>query len=231
MSYKDAVLILGELYLKRGPHIYNGAADIEYFNDLITDIEFDASKENPNFRMLPYLDMFKEYRDALLDSNGMLYWFGTDSFWQLTSVDDTGLKLTSCEKCGDIYEETYKSTNKLDKDFIKLSQFLSKATFVGRQFRRTKPIKDYSGCDDTSYMNVSGVDICIALYCTQDLFLVKEINSILGLERYRLINSRYTLDGNYEFLGPVYEEYRDKEQVYSEILQQVTKNNRGRGKQ
>ena len=39
MSYKDAVSILGELYLKRGPHIYNGAADIEYFNMLATGLK------------------------------------------------------------------------------------------------------------------------------------------------------------------------------------------------
>lgn len=231
MSYKDTVLILGELYLMRGPHIYDGDDDISYFDDLTTDIEFDASKEKPNFRMLPYLDMFKKNRDALLDMNGKLSWTGTDSFWQLTSADDTGLKLTMCENLldWDRREKTYKSINKLNKDFIKLSQFLSKATFVGRQFRRTKPIKDYIGCDNTSYM--SGVDIYIVLYCTQDLFLVKSINPILGHESYGLINSQYTLDGNYEFLGPVYEEYRDKEQVYYEILQQVTKNNRGRGKQ
>ena len=69
----------------------------------------------------------------------------------------------------------------------------------------------------------------IVLYCMQDLFLVKSIDIGLG-ERYKLINSRYTLDGNYEFFGPVYEEYRDKDKVYAEILQQVTQYNKGRGR-
>ena len=130
-------------------------------------------------------------------------------------------------KCEYIPKEvkTYKNKKSLDKNFIKLSIFLEKATFIGREFVRTKPPKD---SEDYSYMKLEGYRY-IALYCMQDLFLIKYIAPGLG-ERYKLINSIYTLDGNYEFFGPVHEEYRDKNKVYSEILAQINEYNKGRGR-
>lgn len=69
----------------------------------------------------------------------------------------------------------------------------------------------------------------IVLYATQELFLIKRKDRILG-EEYALINSRYTLDGNYEFFGPVYGEYRDTNKVYTEILEQVNGYKKGKGR-
>ena len=113
-----------------------------------------------------------------------------------------------------------------------MSEFLKKATFVGRQFNRTKPITSALGKEDKSYMNSnSGISETkyIVIYATQELFLIKRINRILG-QKYDLIDSRYALDGNYEFFGPVYEEYSDTNKVYREILEQVKGYNKGKGR-
>ena len=69
----------------------------------------------------------------------------------------------------------------------------------------------------------------IVLYATQDLFLIRRIDKYTG-DKYTLINSLYTLDGNYEFFGQVYREYKDITKVYYEILEQVTSYHKGRRK-
>ena len=70
---------------------------------------------------------------------------------------------------------------------------------------------------------------CIALYCTQDLFLVKSTDYNTS-PKYRLVVGRYTLDKKYEFLGPVHEEYRDRDKVYNEILAQINEYNKEIGR-
>ena len=49
-----------------------------------------------------------------------------------------------------------------------------------------------------------------------NLLLVKKIDEIFG-DRYFFITSKYLQDGNYELFGPVYNEYNDKNAVYSDI--------------
>lgn len=125
---------------------------------------------------------------------------------------------------------SYSSFDELNKNFIRLSDFLKIAKFVGREFKRNKPIKDYAGEDDNSFRQIiDNRTKYIVLYATQELFLIKRVDKYR--DKYALINSRYTLDGNYEFFGPVYEEYRDTKKVYSEIFNQVSeqmKKNKGR---
>lgn len=78
--------------------------------------------------------------------------------------------------------------------------------------------------------DASAISDYIVLYATRDLFLIKRINNIFVKEKYDLIDSRYTLYGNYEFFGPVYEEYKDTNKVYKEILEQVNGYNKRKGR-
>lgn len=155
---------------------------------------------------------------------------GTQSFWQLLTKDDKLIILNRCDKTFQS-KRVYSSIKNMKNDFIKLSDFLEKATFVGRKFKRTKALTDLTGDIDQSYMDFN-LDIYeikyIVLYATQDLFLIKMISKYE--EEYALINSKYTLDGNYEFFGPVYEEYRNMNKVYKEILEQVNGCNKGKGR-
>jgi len=148
---------------------------------------------------------------------------GTDSFWQLLTTNDKLIILNRCDKTFES-KRVYSSIEKINNDFIELSDFLEKATFVGREFKRTKPTKERWGDHDNSYLlyNSNFSFQNIVLYATQDLFLAIRIDNSSGKEEYTLINSIYTLDGNYGFFGPVYEKYRDKNKVYQEILAQIS---------
>lgn len=217
-------IMLGEIYLKRGPEIYNPDKDIDEISDKISDIEFDMSKENPDFSGSTKLENYQALKNFTESLRGKMDYTGTTHFWQVNAINDSQIELNMCESTSEI-SKTYTSIGKLKKDFIKLSEFLEKATFVGREFKRTSPILTFSGKLDKSYMQIIGITKYIVLYATQDLFLIKRINDY-GNAKYALINSRHTLDGKYEFFGPVYEEYKDKNKVYSEILAQATKDNR-----
>ncbi len=213
-------IICGDVYLKRGPEIFNPDSSLD---DQINELEFETSKENPDFGLFDHLERFKLIRDIA----GQLDYSGTHSFWKVFTDGET-FEMVNCEV--PYLKRSYSSLNELNKNFIRLSDFLKIAKFVGREFKRNKPIKDYAGLDDNSFRQTKDNRTkYIVLYATKELFLIKRIDNLS--DEYALINSRYTLDGNYEFFGPVYEEYRDTKKVYSEIFNQVSeqmKKNKGR---
>lgn len=147
-------------------------------------------------------------------------------FWQLDVNNEKELKVRACEDYNYNVEASYTSITDLKKDYVSLFEFLERATFVGRQFKRTEPSYSSTGHIDVSFMDS---EEHIALYCSQDLFLVKSTDYNAS-PKYRLVVGRYTLDGKYEFLGPVHEEYRDRDKVYNEILAQINEYNKERGR-
>lgn len=126
----------------------------------------------------------------------------------------------------------FPSKESLEEQFTSLYDFLNIATFIGKEFNRTKPLKLLSGIDK-SYTHEESTSKCstkyIVLYATQDLFLIKRIEYDYS-KKYDLINSYYTLDGNYAFYGETHDEYRDKNKIYNEILEQIEQNKQKRKK-
>lgn len=217
---ENNIIINGDIYLKRGPEIFNPDSSLD---DEINELEFETSKEIPDFELFDYLEKFKSIRGMAGQQD---YW-GTDSFWKMFTDGET-FEMLECRQ--PYLKKSYSSFDELNKNFIRLSDFLKIAKFVGREFKRNKPIKDYAGEDDNRYclLKNDGTKY-VVLYATQELFLIKWINNLF--DEYALIKSRYTSDGNYEFFGPVHEEYRDTKKVYSEIFNQVSeqmKKNKGR---
>lgn len=166
---------------------------------------------------------------------GYLYYIddsGVDSFFQICENGLENYKLYEYDNCGIIKEHENISLDKLKEGFIKLSDFLKNATFVGREFERKGATIRYSYYGeshvekrDASYVEgFNEGEKNIVLYIKGNIFLVKHITN--NTCEYRIVGCRYTQDGNYKFLGPVYEEYNDRKKVYSEILEQINNYNK-----
>lgn len=92
-------IINGELYLKRGPEIFNpSSSELSELDDKISDIEFDISKENPDFSRLPMLDKYKDLKNMLKAARGQQDYSGTNSFWQLFTMDGNNFNLYECDE-------------------------------------------------------------------------------------------------------------------------------------
>lgn len=214
-----------EIYLKKGPEIIDPRNSIEYkeLEEIISDIKFDSTKENPDTSKLLYLDSLEEYKNYLDTQKTIINYLGTNIFWQLYTLDGQHIIMRSNEQHPLIKD--YTSPKEVTKDFIKLSDFLNISTFVGKKFIRTSPRLTLNGKIDSSFMpskDPYSKEEYIVLYAMQDLFLIRVKNDPFIEDRYELINSKYTLDGNYKFIGKVYPEYKDKLKVYTEIFQQLT---------
>ena len=226
----NTALINGELFVKNGPQIFNSDIILQDLREDIYDLEFETSSENASVSSFEKLDALNELNDQFSTLDGELDYSGADSFWQIITN-------------GEVYELrqivqysfetpmviTYHSLEELKKDFTSLREFLSIAKYVGQAFYRTKPVLTGTGKDDTSFIP-SGIPNLdreyILLYATKELFLVEEIpspsESKMNFEpRLKLINSRYTLDGNYKFFGEVQNKYQDKNLLYQDILKQI----------
>lgn len=227
MNNEVDFIINGEIYLKRGPEIGDSSNTIKKLDDMIYGLELLRTKEKDSEKIDDFLTQAKNLKDYAESVDGKISFAGTNSFFKAFTTDGINIELRECNIASK-KSRLYNSLEELNNDFIKLSDFLNKATFVGRKFRRTKPLGANFGKTDRSFMNTS-LDEHIVLYATQDLFLAKEIN-YSGDDAYTLIYSRYTLDGNYVFYGPVYSEYKDTQKVYSEIMEQLSSYDKGRSK-
>lgn len=190
-----------------------------------------------------YIDYVKDY--LVPSDNSYIDRSYADDIFQLYGYDMNGYKMNSYNIYGSLVcEFDNMSLDELNKRFIKLSDFIRDAEFVGREFRRTQPVyrytkfnsvysgfvrginrwhlvntRDYNVRTDRSYMRNYENDKNIVLYMKDNIFLVKYI-SCYG-EFYKIIDCSYTSDGNYEFYGKVYEEYRDRDKVYLDIVKQI----------
>ncbi len=210
--------VSGEIYLRKGPELFNASQTLSTIYDKIDDCNFELSKENPDLSYARKLDAYEEAKDKFEAVDGELDYSYCDKFWQ-AFMNNGKIVLRCCDKRN--VSRVFNSVQELEMDFVKLSDFLNNATFVGRKFKRTKPIVSTLGGNDLSFMSVDDDYYYIVLYAMQDLFLVKFCSSLFHKNEYRLINSRYTLDGNYEFYEQEHLSYADKDLVYQEILEQL----------
>jgi hypothetical protein len=138
----------------------------------------------------------------------------TDDFWHLRKTAD-GYKMRTIESS--YTNRDYKSFKKLNVDFISLSEFLEKAEYVGRYFKRTKPIGR-----DKSYMQEDRSIFLLYLYDNVAIYRIIEEDIFSGddYEEYKVLSCRYLEDGNYEFYGDYIESFNDKAGVYNAIYEQ-----------
>lgn len=202
-----SVLMNSEIYIKKDAEpFYLKEKD----KDLIYDLQFDASKENPSPLAMAFLPKFKEFEGF----EGKDNYSGCSDFW-ISYIDNNGINLT-CKSSLDIFksQRQFKNKQELDKYFIKLLDFLDNSRYIGRYFKRTCPIKGR----DRSYMWEN--NCCLVLYATDNLMLVKYYDS------FEMISPLYLKDGNFTFYGEYTDEYNDKPFVYQSIFKQIYRNNK-----
>ena len=222
--YKNDIMI-GDIFLQRGVK--------------------RVFRENGKIICIDYIN-----DDLVNGDNNYIERSGADDIYQLYGYDMNGFKMNQYSTYGDlVFEIENISLDELNKRFIKLSDFIRDAKFVGREFRRIQPVCRYSKykvvsngsfrginrrtliCDrksniitDRSFMDLDGNVKNIVLYMKDNMFLVKCITRFE--EFYRIIDCSYVCDGNYEFIGNVYKEYMDRDKVYLEIVKQIDSYNK-----
>lgn len=182
---------------------------------------YHKDKQNRD-KCIEYVNNFT--LDATNRDNYYIDSSGVDNFFQIYFDDDRYI-LYQYDKFGKSFEVDSISLEEINKGYIKLSDFLRNANYVGKKFRRTAPLITYYGTDevkyrmkDNSYLDVDDYEN-IVLYSMDNIFLVKCI-SCFG-EIYKIIGCNYIIDGNYEFYGDIYEEYNNRDKIYLEIVKQI----------
>lgn len=201
MSYR---LIDGEIFIQRGARkVYHNNTDMQ--DEYVIEYSLDIMDRN----------------NYCIDTRGV------DSFYQIF-FDEEQFKFYQYRS--DVYDKYFEvgniSLEKINEGYIRLVDFLKEAVFVGREFKRILPVITYYGTNnikysmkDNAYLDVDDIGKNIVLCMKDNIFLVKHI-SRFG-EEYRIIGCNYIFDGNYEFYGDVYEEYKNMDRVYLEIIEQI----------
>ena len=203
------VFINGEIYIKNGPEIFHMDDESE---DLMKKLELGSIDDRLNELMERTVALYSQLKNM----EGTKDYSYCDEFW-IANVEENGVNMVEAQTIPymEAEERFFTDKKELDRTFTRLLIFLNEAQYVGRYFKRTKPIEDNH---DKSFMeNNQG---CLALYTDGKKMLVK-CKDCDGTERYEMIHSYYLEDGNYDFYGEHTDAYKDKMKVYTEINQQI----------
>ena len=221
---ENNIIVNGEIYIKKYPNVLfptNGKMGTLY------DWEFEASKEGASEHNVFLWQMFQ---DGINDNDTRYDYSHMNNYW-LSFVDSNDINMLAWD-C--ISASLYKCKNKeeLDKNFMKLTDFLEKAEYIGKYFKRTRP-KYYKS---TGLINTKG-DIGYMKEDSRHLALFKLGNKLLIRTKdlyheefeINIIDPRYLDDGNYTFYGNFNKEFEDKKKVYrlihNQIVGQIKENN------
>lgn len=175
-----------------------------YLSDCLNFIRLGGNIENLNKK--------KDKKNNKYDYSGL------SDFWFLYYDGDEFILTPNAN----FTKTNYTTEKTLNNDFIKLSEFLKRSKFVGREFKRTKPLpNDNSFCQTVN----DGVKHII-LYAMNELFLARRTGFIGHPDAYILINKKYIEDGNYTFFGPIHNEYNDPIKIYNDIREQLKSTNK-----
>ena len=194
--------INGDIYFKKQPIFFTNNSITKKLNDVVDN---DTSN----------IEQYKKLKNFIIEINQCF--IDNDKLWRAYILEDNSIVLLKDNRF--VKEKRiYSSIDELEKDYIKLTDFLEKSSFVGRAFRRTKPFIEYNGRPNRNFMKseMTMYSKIVVLYSLNNLFLVKKIDEIFG-DKYFFVTSKYLQDGNYELYGPIYNEYNDKNAVYSDI--------------
>lgn len=210
------ILMSGEIYLKRGPRIIP-SKDVSNRNDERLDMIEEHLKTDPKASP-EELEKFRYFRDLVRDSVTVERkdYSGCDSFW-ISIVEDDCIRMVEMERPY-ATEKVFETKEDLNKEFIRLRVFLEQAEYIGRYFKRTKPCAE-GPLADRSYTHDSN---SLALYATDSILLIQSETPYFKDKKFEIISSKYLEDSNYEFIGKVNNEFRDKPELYQAILRQLT---------
>ena len=211
----ESIMINGEIYIKRGPEIFHIPDSIK---DNKNYLEGDSLSDNP--KLPPWFNKLAMNIINNMESHeGKKDYNGCSEFWT-SIVSDNGIyMMEQSENKLFVTIFNYKSRKDLNKDFIRLSEFLGKAMYVGRYLKRTSQL-------DSNEVLMNEDNTVFVLYELNDLMLVN--NRIDGYQRYKILPALFTEDGNYTYYGPYTSEFDNREEISGEIYRQVLRYNKGK---
>lgn len=220
----------GEIFLRKNPC----KVDLQEYIDEIEDFKYqieDELNESHKYELEERLyELIKEY-NYLKGMNGIDYAPMLDFYF----LNTNGVNHQIINSANTREYEEYKDIKDINKNYISLVDFLENSEFIGRKFYRTKSIISPSISEAISYMEEDNDELeiieYIALYKTNDLLLIKRIykNKDFYLTNYDIVDKRYIQDNNLEYYGKVYEEYKDKYNLYMDILREISNYKKPKG--
>ena len=141
-----------------------------------------------------------------------------NSFWQITPVDENNVKLQLM--CRNINLEYYMSLEEAKKSFVKLTNFLKSANYIGRSISSTKRVENNFNVELYSDLNMK--DKIIALFENDNILLIK------NGEEYQLLDANSINDGNHKLSSYNFPEYNDIPYILREIYLQENGKSRRR---
>ena len=229
-------VMTGDIYIKRGPFVYTvSEKDKQFYEELLDpkhDDDFknylkDATGHESSEQVVAGVkDMFRSFvRDI-----GTKDYYGCKDFW-ISTINDGIFPKNGNDKCitlefadvvqGGIASKAFSSMDELNKEFISLRSFLQQGEYVGKNFKRTKPLNGICFYMQNEF-SIPECDDILALYRYGDILLVYGRDGFNTIKpEYSLISAEFLEDGNYSFYGKKNKEYYDQEAVYEAVKKQV----------
>lgn len=213
----EEILINGEIYIKIKPHYtYPDKEKIEQIEQELYNIEFEEADKGITNKTTIKKQSLMELKNKILkpkiDNRYM-------KNFHIMGINENSITMKTFDLLGEKEEQEYQTLEEINKEYIKLSTFLKKAEYVGKEFVRTKPLI-INKIKDISYITEDPYSQTTVLYKT-DYAMLAEYKST-NSRNLEMLEPIYFEDNNYKFIGNAYQE-KTKKEIYKEILEEIKK--------
>ncbi len=204
------------IYIKRGSEPFKPSKMDRFLFDSTQDLKENHKDAYNVINDGGALDVLTGFLGDIIGHEGDDSYSGCDAFWYCCVTEDDKVVLNESPNFGPRMQKTYDSLEEANEKFIGLVSFLENAEYVGRYFRRTKPLKD-------NILYTEGYNDTLVLFKLGDIMIARcdYSDNDVPIYRYEPISEEYTKDGNYEFYGEVNNEYTDRPELFQAIFKQV----------
>ncbi len=212
-------IINGEIYIKTKPDIIiPDKKKIKEIEEKLYDISFEEAHNGSTtntIREKHKLEMLKEELETIRTDYKDMQTF------HVLGINENYIGMTCFDRLGEKKERAYQNIGQINKTYIRLCDFINEAEYIGKTFKRTKPISE-NNIQDSSYMTTTDDFSIKVLYKTDEVMLIEYSYNFYKkkISELEIMEKKYFIDNNYEFIGEKDNRYINKKELYLKLLDQ-----------
>lgn len=211
------LLMNGDIYIKVAPEIIElNETEIEEIDEDIEKLKFAEADSGLTDEEILEKENLEELKRILLSQENEADYENTDNFHLLKILEDK-ISVICYARSGSKQTKIC-DLKQLKEKYIRLIDFLSEAQYIGKEFRRTEPLK-ITNIKITDYTKKEKGATTRILYKT-DYAMLAEYKS-KNSHYLEMIKPMYFEDQKYKFVGKKDNNYNNKKEMFKSVADEV----------
>ena len=209
------VLVNGDIYIKVKPEIVEPDINrIKKINDDIYDLSFEEAQYGITEKTETTREELERIKQQLLEQE---YNYDNTEEFHILKITEDKFYLICFNKLG-AKKAKICNIEEIKEKYIRIVDFLQEAKYIGKEFKRTKPLYLYNR-KIIDYMHKEPSSTTKILYKTNYAMLAEYKSK--HSHYFEMIRPKYFIDKKYAFIGTKDNKFDNKKEMYKTIVDEI----------